>query len=124
MKTPRFSLFTRIFLSSAGIVLVVLAITLVVAQRTAFRAAEESIQNGLATTQKRVLALVGSERAQLASRASVYAENPDYRASIETDTGNFLDYAQTAAELIGASWVQLVSREGVRLAKSDDPTAA
>jgi HAMP domain-containing protein/sensor domain CHASE-containing protein/predicted Ser/Thr protein kinase len=123
MKTPRLSLTTRIFLSSAGIVIVVMAITLAVTQRSALRAADASIARGLDATQQRVQELVSSERAQLASRARVFAESPEYRSNIESDTGEFLDYTQTAAEQIGASWVQLVNREGLRLAKSDDPSA-
>lgn len=123
MKTPRFSLTTRIFVSSAGIVIVVMAITLALTQRSAMRAADASITRGLEATEARVQGLVRSERAQLASRARIFAESPEYRANIESDTGDFLDYTQTAAEVLGASWVQLVSREGMRRAKSDDPSA-
>ncbi len=123
MKTPRLGLTTRIFISSAGIVIAVMAITLFLTQRSAVLAAEKSIARGLEATQARVQELVTSERAQLASRARVFAENPDYRASIESETGDFLDYAETAAEQLGAAWVQLVGRDGMRLAKSDDPTA-
>src|SRR5688572_22987444 len=114
MKTPRLSLTTRIFLSSAGIVIAVMAITLVVTQRSAMRAADASIARGLDATQQRVQELVGSERAQLASRASVFAASPEFRSDIESRTGNPLDYAETAAEETGAAWVQIVSREGVR----------
>jgi serine/threonine-protein kinase len=70
--------------------------------------------------------LVTSERAQLASRARVFAESPDYRSSFEkaNEAGDYFDQAQTAQEQLGARWIQLISREGVRLAKSDDPAAS
>jgi HAMP domain-containing protein/predicted Ser/Thr protein kinase len=126
MQLPRLGLTTRIFLSSAGIVIVVLAITLAVTQRSAERAAEISIARGLDATQQQVRDLVRSERAQLASRALIYAENPEYRSNVEKPgaTGDDdLDYAQTAAEQLDAQWAQLISRDGVRRAKSDDPGA-
>jgi eukaryotic-like serine/threonine-protein kinase len=125
MRLPRLSLTTRIFLSSAAIVTLVMAITLAVTSRSATKAAERSIKSGLDATLQRVEELVTSERAQLASSTRAYAESPEYRSNVETpkDSGDYLDYAQTAAQQIGAQWAQLVSREGVRLAKSDDPGA-
>jgi len=123
MNRPRLSLTARIFLSSAGIVIVVMAITLVLTQRSAQRAAETSIARQLDGTVQRVQELVTSERAQLGGRLRAYAENPVYRASIERDQ-EYLDYTVVAADQTGARWVQLISREGVRLAKSDAPTAS
>ncbi|MEK7400855.1 MAG: protein kinase [Gemmatimonadota bacterium] len=122
---PRLSLTTRIFLSSAGSVILVMAIALALTQQSAERAAIVSITRGLTATKERVLELVTSERAQLGSRARIFAESPEYRSSVESpkDSGDYLDYAQTAAEQIGAQWAQLISREGVRRAKSDAPTA-
>lgn len=126
MPLPRLSLTARVFLSSAGIVILVMAGTLALTQRSAERAAETSITRALETTRSRVLELVESERAQLGSRARIFTESPEYRANVESpkDSGDYLDYAQTAAEQIGAQWTQLISREGVRRAKSDAPTAA
>ena len=116
---------TRIFLSSAGIVILVMGITLALTQRSAQRAATASLRRALDATQQRVEELVTSDRAQLASRTRVYAQSPEYRSNIEADNpSDDLDYAQTAAEQIGAQWTQLISRDGVRRAKSDDPTAA
>jgi serine/threonine-protein kinase len=125
MKGPRLSLTTRIFLSSAAIVTLVLAITFVVTSRSATKAAEASMTRGLDATLKRVEELVGSERAQLASKALLYAESPEYRSNVENpkESGDYLDYTVTAAEQLGAQWAQLISREGVRLAKSDAPSA-
>jgi serine/threonine-protein kinase len=112
--------------SSAAIVTLVMAITLAVTSRSANKAAERSIKKGLDATLARVEELVSSERTRLAGRAGVFVESPDFRSSFESskDAGNYLDLALTAAEQVGAQWAQLISREGVRLAKSDAPAAA
>src|SRR5438105_1727787 len=126
MQMPRLSLTTRIFLASAGLVVVIMAITLAVTQHSARIAAEKSIGRQLDGTVARVEALVKSERAQLASRARVYTESPDFRAGFENpknQSSDYLDLAVTAAEQLGAQWTQLISRDGVRLAKSDAPAA-
>jgi HAMP domain-containing protein/predicted Ser/Thr protein kinase len=123
MKVPRLSLTTRIFLSSAGIVVLVMAITLVLTERSAQQAAQTSITRGLDATQQTVRELVGSERTRLAGRLQVYADNSVYRGRLDAKDPDYLDYTQVAADQSGARWVQLISREGVRLAKSDDPGA-
>ena len=123
MRVPRFGLTTRIFLSSAGTVLVVLGITLALTQMSAQKAAQTSITRQLDAAVERVQELVTSERAQLAGRTRAYADNPLYRANIESRDPEYFDYAVVAAEQTAARWVQLISREGVRLAKSDDPGA-
>src|ERR1044071_574225 len=123
MRMPRLSLTTRIFLSSAGIVLLVLAITLVVAQYSAQQAANKSITRGLSTAQARVEDLLKSDRGALAARLGAFASSPDFRARFDDKDFDPFDYTQTAAQESGSRWVQLVSREGVRRAKSDDPTA-
>src|SRR3954470_15124419 len=125
MQRPRLSLTTRIFVSSAGIVALILIVTLAVLQRSAMRAAEASITRTLVGTTQRVEELVNSERAQLSSRARVFVDNPEYRARVEhiTDPGDYFDYAQIASDQVGAEWAQIVGSDGVRLAKSDDPGA-
>jgi HAMP domain-containing protein len=121
----RVGLSTRIFLACAGIVIVVLAVALVVTERSAQRAAQRSVADRLDIAQKRVTEIVNSEGRALANRMTGYAESPDFRSGVENaaDPGDYLDRAQTAAEVMGAQWVQLVGRDGVRLAKSDDPSA-
>src|SRR5688572_21141869 len=118
----RLSLTARIALASAGIVLVVLALALVVARATAVGVAERNIADRLETTQKRVGELLSSGSRDLAGLLQGHAQSPDVRSAIGSGT-EYLDYAETAAQQVGADWVQLVSREGIRLAKSDDPSA-
>jgi HAMP domain-containing protein/predicted Ser/Thr protein kinase len=123
MTLPRLGLTTRIALSSAGIVVLVLAITMVVTQRSAQQAAERSVTRGLQATQAQVNEIVRSEFGALAGRIRGYGDNPEYRSELETEGFNALDYTQTGAEQTGADWIQLISREGIRRAKSDDPSA-
>src|SRR5215210_230295 len=126
MTLPRFSLTTRIFLSSAGIVILVLAAALFFTQRSALNAAETSITRQLDATVRLVDQTVKSERAELKNRALIYVQTPTYRARVEApkDSSEYLDFAQTAEQQVGAQWAQLISREGIRLAKSDAPSAA
>lgn len=119
MKASSLGLRTRIFLASAGIVTLVLALALAVTQFSAQRAAQASIKRGLETTQERVMDIVSFERSVLTGRLDSYADNAVYRGSLETQ--DYLDYVEGAVEQSGADWAQLVSREGLRLAKSDQP---
>ncbi|MGH7678273.1 MAG: protein kinase domain-containing protein [Gemmatimonadaceae bacterium] len=118
----RLSLAARIALASAGIVIVVLALALFVARRQALASAQMNIGDRLDITQERVGELLTANGRELTGRLAGYAESPDVRATIDAGT-DYLDRVETAAEQSGADWVQLVSREGVRLAKSDDPSA-
>ena len=110
-------------MTSAATLVIVLAVTLALTQRAAQGAAATSIASGLTSAQGSVMQSLRRESGVLAGRLRAYADNPGYRSSIESKDGDFLDYTQVAAEQTGADWVQLVSREGVRLAKSDDPSA-
>lgn len=124
MQLPRLSLTARIFLSSAGIVIAVMAATLLLTQRSAEKAAARSIGRGLVSTEQRVQELLSSERGVLAGRLKAYADIADYRASIDRTDPDYQDYVQTAAEETGAVWVQFVNREGVLQARSDRPGVA
>ena len=115
MQLPRLSLTTQIFATSASIVILVLAIALALTQRAAQSAAQISLAKGLEAAEQSVTDLLVRESSVLASKVRAYADNPVYRASIEAKDAEYLDYTQTAAEQTGARWVQLVSRDGVRL---------
>jgi HAMP domain-containing protein/predicted Ser/Thr protein kinase len=121
MQLPRLSLTARIFLSSAGIVIAVMAATLFLTQRSAEQAAGRSIGRGLLSTEQRVHELLTSERNVLAGRLKGYANNPLYRANIDGSNADYQDYVETAVEETDAAWVQFVNREGVLQARSDRP---
>ena len=122
-QRSRFSLAARIFASSAGIVVLVMGVTLFITERSATLAAERSITRALDVTQKRVQELIAFERGVLTGRLSAYADNAVYRASLEVEEPEYYDYAVVAAEQSGAGWVQFIDRDGVRRAKSDVPAA-
>jgi eukaryotic-like serine/threonine-protein kinase len=120
MAGARGSLTARIFLSSAGIVVLVMAATLFLTQRSATAAAETSIGRSLSTSEARVRELLGAERGVLAGRLQSYADSPELRGNLDEDPPQYLDYVETAAQQSGARWVQFIGRDGMRYAKSDD----
>ena len=57
--------------------------------------------------------------------AQVFVKNPSsWPLLIERRPEDILDLAIEATDRVGASWVQIADDHGVRLAKSDEPTAA
>jgi serine/threonine-protein kinase len=137
-KSARSSaLFWKIFLAVAGTVGLVLAITLVVGGFKSLTAAETSLHQGLGETAKLITDLIKADEDNLAAKAKIYVANPSIASVIEQtgldslpkgatpiDSGNFLDLAQTMAKEVGASWVQIIDRNGIRLARSDQQGAA
>src|SRR5262245_49900794 len=124
MALPRLGLATKIFVALAAIVVVVLSITLVLTRRAAEGAAQTSLAKGLEAAQRGVTDQLTRQSDVLGGRLRAYAENITYRANIDNNDPQYLDYVVTAAEQTGALWVQVVGRDAVRRAKSDDPTAS
>ena len=122
---PRVGLTTRIFVTSAVIVVLVLAIAIALTRRAAVSASEISLATGLSSAQQSVNDLLLRQSAVLQGRLKAYADNPAYRANFDSKDFDPLDYVQTAVEQdqVSAEWVQFINREGVRMAKSDDPAA-
>jgi HAMP domain-containing protein/predicted Ser/Thr protein kinase len=131
MALPRLSLTARIFLSSAGIVIAVMAATLYLTQRSAEKAARQSIGRALLTTEQRVKELLSSEQNAITGRLNVFAISPDQRSNVEAARSNtddaykkLQDFVETAAEETGATWVQFVNDEGILRVRSDRPNVA
>jgi eukaryotic-like serine/threonine-protein kinase len=129
-------LFWKIFAAVAGTVGLVMAITLVVGGTQSKKAAETSLHQGLAQTAQLITDLIAADEDNLAAKAKIYVANPAIRGVIEQtgldsvpketapiDSGNFLDIATTMAQQVGASWVQIIDRNGFLLARSDMPGA-
>jgi eukaryotic-like serine/threonine-protein kinase len=129
-------LFWKIFAAVAGTVGLVMAITLVVGGTQSKKAAETSLHQGLAQTAQLITDLIKADEDNLAAKAKIYVANPAIRGVIEQtgldsvpkgtaplDSGNFLDIATTMAQQVGASWVQIIDRNGFLLARSDMPGA-
>jgi eukaryotic-like serine/threonine-protein kinase len=115
----------RIFIATASIVGAVLAVTLVLSYIAAQRQASATLGAGIDRTAARVANSFDASAADLIDKTGIYAGNPIFRSTIEQakDSGDYLDQAQTMAEAIGASWVQLIDRDGILLARSDEPGA-
>src|SRR2546430_448426 len=130
-------LFWKIFAAVAGTVGLVLAVTLIVGGTQSKKAAETSLHQGLAQTAQLIADLLKADEDNLAAKAKIYVDNPYIRGVVEqtgldsvpkgtapVDSGNFLDLASTMAKEVGASWVQIIDRNGFLLARSDQPGAA
>ena len=123
---PRFSLAWKIFLGAGAVVTLVLGLTLVLTNISAKRAADVAIDRNLVLTAQRVEGyLAGRQRAMLNGARAFVQPSPFYSlfASDSIQREDILDQAIQAAQLSGATWVQMTDGQGVRLAKSDDPAA-
>ena len=136
IDTRGLSLSAKIFLAVAGTVLLVLVGTLLVGGASSQRAAQGSLDAALHQTADLITSQLQADASDMQDKARIFFTNPNFRADIElvgvesvagkaaaVDSGNFLDLTNTVAEETGASWVQLTDRDGVRLARSDQPGA-
>ncbi|HJR41050.1 MAG TPA: protein kinase [Gemmatimonadaceae bacterium] len=114
-----------LYLGTAAVVTIVLAVTLIVLTLLAARTADTAVSRGLEQTRQHVRALLDGRERSLASGALVFAQGPVFRSLvIDARPEDLRDQAAEAVERIGATWVQITDGNGVRLAKSDEPTAA
>ncbi|MBC7791266.1 MAG: protein kinase [Anaerolineae bacterium] len=119
------SLAWKIFLASAAVIFTVLGGTLLLTTLSARRTADQGVARGLDQTRRLVTVLLEGRERELASGALVFAQGPAFRALvIDKRPEDLLDQGMEAVQQIGASWVQITDAEGVRLAKSDEPTAS
>lgn len=125
MPSKGLSLTVKIFLSTALVVAVVIGLTLAVAARQASRTADVSVNRVLGSAREAVNARLAGSANGLLEAAGAFAANPGFRAVVESRVGtDVLDQAEEAATSLSAKWVQIADRDGMRLAKSDDPGAA
>jgi serine/threonine-protein kinase len=129
------SLATKIFLAVAGTVLLVLAGTLLVGGASSQRAAQHSLDAALHQTAELITTQLETDARNMSARARIFFSNPYVRADFglvgadttparaAVDSSNFLDLTNTVVEETGASWVQVTDRNGIRLARSDQPGA-
>ena len=115
----------RIFLGAAGVVAVVLLATLLLAWFSVRRTAGTELDRSLARTRELVVTFLQGDRRSLSQSATVFVQNPNFRALLENPApGDMLDQSLEAAHLLGATFVQITDASGVRLARSDEPQAA
>jgi HAMP domain-containing protein len=119
------SLTWRIFLGAAGVVAAVLAATLLLGWLSVRRTIWGEVDRSLDRTRQLVVTFLKGDERGLARGAAVFVQNPNFRALMENAaSGDMLDQSLEAASLLGASFVQITDREGIRLARSDEPTAS
>jgi HAMP domain-containing protein len=118
------SLTTRIFLGTAFVVAAVLGATLAVTAGSAGKTANESVTKALGDARQQINSQLDERRSALTGQAEVFVKNPDFRSIVEQKKlADVLDQSQEAVTQIGATWVQITSDKGVRLAKSNEPGA-
>ncbi|HEV8411672.1 MAG TPA: protein kinase [Gemmatimonadaceae bacterium] len=124
MNTRGLSLTTKIFLGTAFVVAAVLGATLIVTSAQASRTANESVNKALADARVQINSQLDERRSALTGQAEVFVKNPDFRSIVEQKKlGDVLDQSQEAVTQIGATWVQITSDKGIRLAKSNEAGA-
>jgi len=115
----------RLFLTVGAVVATVLVAALVLLSVAAARAASVSSARALDRTTRLVTVLLDGREHGLRRAAEVFVKNPSsWPLLIEHRPEDMLDLAVEATDRVGASWVQIVDNRGIRLAKSDEPTAA
>jgi HAMP domain-containing protein/type II secretory pathway pseudopilin PulG/predicted Ser/Thr protein kinase len=124
VTTRGVSLTTKIFLGTALVVAAVLGATLAVTARQAGKTADDAVNKALADARSQINTQLDERRSALMGQAEVFVKNPDFRAIVEQKKlGDVLDQSQEAVTQIGATWVQITSDKGVRLAKSNEAGA-
>jgi sensor histidine kinase regulating citrate/malate metabolism len=124
VASPKASLTYKIFFGTALVVAAVLGISLMLASRSANRAAEQTIQRGLEGTREQVQSLLAVRERAMTTGAGVFAQSAPFRAIVESrNTSDALDQSVEAVQQLEADWTQITDREGIRLAKSDEPGA-
>ena len=114
----------RVFIAVAAVVATVLGAALVLLGVAAARTADVTSARALDRTTRLVSVLLAGREQALTRGAQVFAQNPSsWPLLIERRPEDMLDLAIEATQRTGASWVQIVDDQGVRLAKSDEPTA-
>ena len=114
----------RLFLTVGAVVGIVLVAALVLLSVAASRTADVSSARALDRTTRLVAVLLEGREHGLMRAADVFVKNPSsWPLLIEHRPEDMLDLAVEATQRTGASWVQIVDDRGVRLAKSDEPTA-
>jgi hypothetical protein len=119
------SLTWRIFFGAAGVVAAVLALTLLLGWLSVRRTIWGEVDRSLDRTRQLVVTFLKGDERGFARGAAVFVQNPNFRALMENAaSGDMLDQSLEAASLLGASFVQITDRNGIRLARSDEPAAA
>ena len=123
---PRLGLSLKIFLGTAVVVTLLLIVTMAIGSRSARSSADQTIGRGITETNARIAEQLEARQTALAGKLTVFSQNRAAVLMIARDTvgGDALDQAQVIVEQSGARWVQVIDSNGVRLARSDVPSAS
>jgi serine/threonine-protein kinase len=121
---PGLGLTWRVFLAAAGVMVVVLATTLILLSIATGRSADAAAARTLEQATRLVGATLDGRERELSAAMQVLAQDPAFRPLIISRTpSDFLNLATEAVLRTGATWVQVTDSQGVRRAKSDEPAA-
>ncbi len=128
-ESPTMGLAWRIFLGTAVVVIVVLAVTLAAASIVASNNADRAIQSGLDQTNARINDMLLQQRTGMLSTARLFAEQVGFRSGVDAgkasgDTASLYDQSVVADSALHASWTQIIDDQGTVLARSDNPAVA
>ncbi len=114
----------KVFAATAGVVVAVLAVALLLTSIRASQTATAAIDRQLANTGEVARQFIEAENAKLASGAKVAAQNPNFIAAVAGDPSSVLDLATTYKEMLDADYVLLTDAGGVLKARTDRPGAS
>lgn len=114
----------RVFLVTATLVGVVVAIALFIASDSVRRSSEATARRGLEQSADLVAQFLSGRERSLAGGASVFVQGPYFRTLVsERRADDILDQTFEAVSQLESQWVFITDARGVLLAKSDEPAA-
>jgi serine/threonine-protein kinase len=114
----------KIFLGTAGVVIVAMGVSMWMSYDSALTAARTAVDQQVAQAARTASTLLDGQQQALLRGVSTFAENPVFRdVVLHAKPGTLTDQAREAADRAGATWVQITNADGVRLARSDMPAA-
>jgi eukaryotic-like serine/threonine-protein kinase len=120
--SPAWNLTTRVFVSTAAIVCVVVAAAFLIGSRSLRQASDEAARRGLEQSADLVAQFLTGRERSLAGGARVFVQGPYFRTLVaERRRDDILDQSFEAVAQLGANWVMITDDRGVLLAKSDEP---
>lgn len=120
--SPAWNLTTRVFVSTAAIVCVVVAAALLIGSASLRQASDEAARRGLEQSADLVAQFLAGRERSLAGGARVFVQGPYFRTLVaERRRDDILDQSFEAVAQLGAKWVMITDDHGVLLAKSDEP---
>jgi serine/threonine-protein kinase len=125
-NAPRasFPIAWKIFLGTAGVVIVAMGVSMVMSYRSAEKAARGAVDQSVSQASRTASTLLSGQQQTLMRGATTFAQSSVFRDLVlQAKPGTLSDQAREAADRAGATWVQIVDFAGVRLARSDMPAA-